>query len=34
MLTTAGGLGLWQIIDFVVATVGHFRDKKGRYIKP
>ncbi len=34
MLITAGGLGLWQIIDFVVAVVGHLLDKKGRYIKP
>lgn len=34
MLITAGGLGIWQIIDFVVTVVGHFRDKKGRYIKP
>ena len=34
MLITAGGLGIWQIIDFVVAVVGHFRDKQGRYIKP
>jgi TM2 domain-containing membrane protein YozV len=34
MLITAGGFGIWQIIDFVVAVVGHFRDKKGRYIKP
>lgn len=34
MLITAGGLGIWQIIDFVVAVVGNFRDKQGRYIKP
>ena len=34
MLITAGGLGIWQIIDFVVAVVGHFRDKQGLYIKP
>ena len=34
MLITAGGLGIWQIIDFVVAVVGHLLDKKGRCIKP
>jgi len=33
MLVTAGGFGIWQIIDFVFAVVGYFRDKKGRYIK-
>ncbi len=33
MVITAGGFGIWQIIDFVVAVVGNFRDKKGLYIK-
>lgn len=29
MLLTAGGFGVWVIIDFVVILVGGFRDKNG-----
>lgn len=28
-ILTAGGLGLWTLIDFVVILVGGFRDKNG-----
>ena len=32
MLLTAGGLGIWWIIDLVFCCVGRFRDKEGRLI--
>lgn len=34
MILTAGGLGIWQLIDLIVALFGQFKDKEGRYIKP
>lgn len=34
MILTAGGFGIWQIIDFVIAVCGRFKDKQGRYVKP
>ena len=34
MILTLGGFGIWQIIDFVIIVVGHFRDKQRRLIKP
>lgn len=34
MLITAGGFGIWTIIDFVVIVCSKFKDKKGRYITP
>jgi len=33
MLLTAGGFGLWTIIDFLVIAFGNFKDKDGRKIK-
>ena len=30
MLVTAGGLGIWVIVDFVMICVGSFKDKEGR----
>lgn len=33
MLLTLGGLGIWQLIDFIIIAVGSFKDKEGRYIK-
>ena len=32
MLLTAGGLGIWWIIDLVFCCLGRFRDKEGRLI--
>lgn len=34
MIITFGGLGVWQIIDFILIACGKFRDKQGRFIKP
>ena len=34
MILTAGGFGIWQLIDLIVALFGQFKDKEGRYIKP
>jgi len=33
MLITAGGLGIWSLIDFIMAVCGRMRDKEGRLIK-
>ncbi len=33
MLITAGGLGIWALIDFVMAVAGIMKDKDGLYIK-
>lgn len=33
MLITLGGLGIWQLIDFIMAVAGHMRDKEGKLIK-
>ena len=33
MLLTAGGLGIWAIIDFITIIVGKFTDAQGRPIK-
>ena len=33
MLITAGGLGIWTLIDFIMAVAGVMKDKEGRYIK-
>lgn len=31
-LVTAGGLGIWMLIDLVLIVVGSFRDKEGRLL--
>jgi hypothetical protein len=33
MLLTFGGLGIWTIIDFIVAVTGNMKDKDGRPIR-
>jgi len=33
MLLTFGGLGIWVIIDFIVAVTGNMKDKDGRPIE-
>ena len=33
MIITAGGLGIWTLIDFIMAVAGVMKDKEGRYIK-
>ncbi|SJZ65629.1 TM2 domain-containing protein [Mycoplasmopsis verecunda] len=33
-LITAGGFGIWYIIDIVLAIVGAFKDNQGLYIRP
>ena len=32
-LCTLGGLGIWSLIDFVLAVMGKFKDEQGNYIK-
>lgn len=32
MLITAGGFGIWVIIDIILIAVGSFRDKEGRAV--
>jgi len=33
MLLTFGGLGIWALIDFIMAVSGAMKDKEGRHIK-
>jgi uncharacterized OB-fold protein len=33
MLLTGGGLGIWALVDFIMAVSGTMRDKEGRLIK-
>jgi len=33
MLLTLGGLGIWALIDFIMAVAGTMKDKEGRPIK-
>ncbi len=32
MLLTAGGLGIWTLIDFIYAVSGNMKDKEGKLI--
>lgn len=33
MLLTFGGLGIWALIDFIIAVTGNMKDKEGKLIK-
>ena len=33
MLLTAGGVGIWALVDFIMAVSGSMRDKEGKLIK-
>ena len=33
MLLTAGGLGIWALVDFIFAVSGRMKDKKGKLIR-
>lgn len=33
MIITAGGCGIWTLIDFIMAVAGTMKDKEGRVIK-
>lgn len=33
MILTAGGLGIWLIIDFIFIVLGQFNDKEGRVLR-
>jgi TM2 domain-containing membrane protein YozV len=33
MLLTFGGLGIWALVDFIMAVAGVMKDKEGRVIK-
>ena len=33
MLITAGGLGIWALVDFIMAVAGAMKDKEGKLIK-
>jgi hypothetical protein len=33
MLFTFGGLGIWALIDFILAVSGNMKDKEGKLIK-
>jgi TM2 domain-containing membrane protein YozV len=33
MLLTLGGLGIWTLIDFIIAVTGNMKDKEGKPIK-
>jgi hypothetical protein len=33
MLFTLGGLGIWALIDFIIAVSGNMKDKEGKPIK-
>ncbi|HUC31216.1 MAG TPA: TM2 domain-containing protein [Candidatus Paceibacterota bacterium] len=33
MILTAGGLGIWYLIDFILIVTGNFKDKQGLLVK-
>ena len=33
MLFTLGGLGIWALVDFIMAVAGVMKDREGRLIK-
>jgi TM2 domain-containing membrane protein YozV len=33
MLITLGGLGIWALVDFIMAVAGVMKDKDGKLIK-
>jgi TM2 domain-containing membrane protein YozV len=33
MILTAGGLGIWVVIDFIFIVLGKFHDKEGRVVR-
>ena len=33
MIFTLGGLGIWALVDFIMAVAGAMKDKEGRPIK-
>ena len=33
MILTAGGIGIWIVIDFIFIVLGQFRDKEGRVVR-
>ena len=33
MLLTGGGLGIWALVDFIMAVAGTMKDKEGKLIK-
>jgi len=32
MLFTAGGFGIWNLVDFIMIVVGSFTDKEGKFV--
>ncbi len=32
MILTAGGFGIWALIDFIMIVVGSFTDKEGKFV--
>lgn len=33
MIVTLGGLGVWALVDFIMAVAGVMKDKEGKVIK-
>ena len=33
MIFTIGGLGIWALVDFIMAVTGSMKDKKGKFIR-